>query len=96
MFDIVEAAVGPDPTPDVASEEQPVTQSLMRNCGVYAGDSTSTDSQLFICEYHALTDLLTGIKTPCTCGVSTHLWIIDSLVQVHVCTATSIICIMDM
>ena len=64
--------------------------------GVYAGDSTSTDSQLFICEYHALTDLLNGMKTPCTCGVSTHLWIIDSLVQVHVCTATSIICIMDM
>ena len=33
MFDIVEAAVEPGPTPDVASEEQPVTQSLMRNCG---------------------------------------------------------------
>ena len=51
--------------------------------GVYTGDSAPTDSKLFICEYHTLTDLLDGMKSPCGCGMSTHPWIIDSSVQVY-------------
>ena len=49
--------------------------------GVYTGDSAPADSHLFI---HTLTDLLDGMKTPCACGMSSHPWIIDSSVQVHV------------
>ena len=51
---------------------------------IFIGDSAPTDSKLFICEYHALTDLIDGLKTPCTCGMSSHPWIMDSVVQVHV------------
>ena len=52
--------------------------------GIFIGDSAPTDSKLFICEYHALTDLIDGLKTPCTFGMSGHPWIMDSVVQVHV------------
>ena len=44
----------------------------MNNCyvmpcmeGMYSGD----DSSLFMCERHALTDLLDGLKAPCSCGM---------------------------
>ena len=62
--------------------------------GVYTEDSAPTDSNLFICEYHTLTDLLDGMKSPCACGMSTHPWIIDSSVQVYTCTC--ITCVKDL
>ena len=62
-----------------------MTYSLRHvHVGVYTGDSAHTDSHPFICEYHTLTDLLDGMKTPCACGMSTHPLIIDSSIQVHV------------
>ena len=59
----------------------------------YTGDSAPTDSHHFICEYHTLTDLLDGMKTPCACGMSTHPWIIDFL---YTGTCTCVICVRDL
>ena len=48
----------------------------MNNCyvmpcmeGMYSGDDNADDSSLFMCERHALTDLLDGLKAPCSCGM---------------------------
>ena len=50
--------------------------------GMYADDDCPDDSKLFICERHAFADLLDGLKTPCSCGMSSHPWVLDSVVQV--------------
>ena len=50
--------------------------------GIYTADTTPTDSKLFIGEYHALSDLLDGLKTPCSCGMSSHPWVMESVIQV--------------
>ena len=58
----------------------------MCNClfvGMYADDDCPDDSKLFICERHAFVDLLDGLKTPCSCGMSSHPWVLDSFVQVR-------------
>ena len=56
----------------------------MKNCyvmpcmeGMYSGDDNADDSSLFMCERHALTDLLDGLEAPCSCGmIRVHgLWI---------------------
>ena len=50
--------------------------------GIYTADTTPADSKLFIGEYHALSDLLDGLKTPCSCGMSSHPWVMESVIQV--------------
>ena len=50
--------------------------------GIYTADTTPADSKLFIGEYHALPDLLDGLKTPCSCGMSSHPWVMESVIQV--------------
>ena len=49
---------------------------------MYTGDDNSDDSSLFICEQYALTELLDGLKTPCTCGMAKNPWTLDSTIQV--------------
>ena len=66
--------------------------------GVYTGHTAPTDSHLFICEYHTLTDLLEGLKAPCVCGMSAHPWTVDSSVQVYTyiwitCCGLPVLCI---
>ena len=39
---------------------------------VYTGDTAPTDSHLFICEHHTLTDLLEGMKTPLLARCGSH------------------------
>ena len=50
--------------------------------GIFTGDETQDDSKLFLCERHCFTDLLQGLGTPCSCGLSNKPWIVESLVQV--------------
>ena len=50
--------------------------------GMYTDDDDTDDSSLFICERYALTDLLDGLKTPCTCGMAKNPWMLDSTIQV--------------
>ena len=45
-------------------------------------DTTPADSKLFIGKYHSLSDLLDGLKTPCSCGMSSHPWVMESVIQV--------------
>ena len=61
----------------------------MNNCyvtpcmeGMYSGDENADDSSLFMCERHALTDLLDGLKAPCSCGMMLSTWTLDSIIQV--------------
>ena len=61
----------------------------MNNCyvmpcmeGMYSGDDNADDSSLFMCERHALTDLLDGLKAPCSCGMIRSPWTLDSIIQV--------------
>ena len=49
---------------------------------MYTGDDSGDDSKLFICERHALTDLLQGLKVPCSCGMASNPWTLDSTIQV--------------
>ena len=51
--------------------------------GMYSGDEDVDDSSLFICERHALTDLLDGLKAPCSCGTTCNPWTLDSTIQVR-------------
>ena len=51
--------------------------------GMYSGDEDVDDSNLFICERHALTDLLDGLKAPCSCGTTRNPWTLDSTIQVR-------------
>ena len=41
----------------------------------------SDDIKLFICERQALSDLLEGLKTSCSCGMSSNPWALDSTIQ---------------
>ena len=43
---------------------------------------TTAPMRQFICERHAYVDLLDGLKTPCSCGMSSHPWVLDTVVQV--------------
>ena len=57
-------------------------QSFLRNSGIYTGDSNPEDKQFFVAERHCLLDLLTGLSTPCPCGVTGSPWTVDSIIQV--------------
>ena len=50
--------------------------------GIYTGDSSEDDQHLFVTEMHAFSDLLTGLNTPCSCGMSLHPWTVESVIQV--------------
>ena len=61
-------------------------KQLLCDClfvGMYADDNCPDDSKLFIRERHAFVDLLDGLKTPCSCGMLSHPWVLDSVVQVR-------------
>ena len=49
---------------------------------MYCGDSHVDDSKLFICERHAMSDLLEGLKIPCICGMASNPWTLESTIQV--------------
>ena len=51
--------------------------------GMYSGDEVVDDSSLFICERHALTDLLDGLKALCSCGTTRNPRTLDSTIQVR-------------
>jgi hypothetical protein len=78
MCDIVERDTSGRPT---AAPPASLGPSMMRNSGIYTGDDSVDDSKLFVCEWHALTDLLEGLKIPCSCGMSSNPWTVDSAVQ---------------
>ena len=50
--------------------------------GIYTSDSSEDDQHLFVTEMHAFSDLLTGLNTPCSCGMSLHPWTVESVIQV--------------
>ena len=51
--------------------------------GIYTSDDSVDESRLFICERHALADLMEGLKTPCSCGMSSNPWTVDSIIQLQ-------------
>ena len=58
---------------------------------MYGGDDKTDDSKLFICERYALTDLLQGLKSPCSCGMSSSPWALESTVQASYCVTLLLI-----
>ena len=50
--------------------------------GMHSGDDNADDSSLFMCERHALTDLLDILKAPCSCDMIHSPWTLDSIIQV--------------
>ena len=51
--------------------------------GIFTGDVTADDACMFVTEKHTFSDLVDGLTTPCTCGMSRSSWKIDSTTQVY-------------
>lgn len=56
--------------------------SLIYVLGVYVGDNEQDDQELFVTEKCCFSDLLKGLSTPCSCGLTMKPWVLDSVVQV--------------
>lgn len=52
--------------------------------GVYTGDRQPQDQALFVVERHCFTDLLSGLESPCVCGLTLHPWGLVSLTQASI------------
>ena len=65
-----------------------VIVSVILILGIYTGDGIPEDESLFITEKHCFQDLVSGLGTPCPCGMARNTWILESVIQVHanVCT----------
>lgn len=53
------------------------------NTGIYTGDVVADDSCLFVTKRHTFSDLVEGLSTPCTCGMSRNPWNIEPTTQVY-------------
>ena len=53
--------------------------------GIYKDKTPSPDNQcaLFITEKHCFSELVTGLATPCPCGVTRNSWKLENVVQVE-------------
>ena len=51
--------------------------------GIYTGDVSPDDQALFITERHTLVDLLGGLSSACSCGMTRNPWILESVIQVR-------------
>ena len=49
--------------------------------GMFTGDSSPDDKLSFVTERHCFLDLLTGLASPCSCGVTGSPWSLDSVTQ---------------
>lgn len=54
--------------------------SFLQSAGIYTGDTTSDDQQLFVIERTAWSDLCTRLVQPCVCQ-SFGSWVVESTVQ---------------
>ena len=50
--------------------------------GIYTGGGTPDDDGLFITEKHCFQDLISGLGTPCSCGMVRNTWTLESVIQV--------------
>ena len=58
--------------------------------GIYTGnDSPSSEPSLFVTEKHCFQDLVSGLGTPCSCGMTRNPWVLESVIQVCECTHNS-------
>ena len=60
--------------------------------GLYTGDTTPEDQQLFVVERRAFTDLCTSLAHPCTCH-STAMWRLQSTIQVSLIKYKKLSCV---
>ena len=53
--------------------------------GIYKDETPSPENQcaLFITEKHCFSELVTGLATPCPCGVTRNSWKLENVVQVE-------------
>ena len=57
---------------------------------IYTGnDSPRSEPSLFVTEKHCFQDLVSGLGTPCSCGLIRNPWVLESVIQVHKCTRNS-------
>jgi hypothetical protein len=73
------------PSPAQLSQEEDqevysVPRNMLSSCGVYTGDVTADDQELFIVERRAFTELCSALIQPCTCWHSA-LWDLQSVKQ---------------
>ena len=57
--------------------------SILFPIGVYVGDKAPEDQALFLTEKCCFTDLLDSVFSPCSCGMTTKAWVIESMIQVR-------------
>ena len=49
---------------------------------MYTSDATPDEQSMFITEKHCFSDLVSGLATPCPCGMTRAPWTLESVVQV--------------
>ena len=50
--------------------------------GIYTGDSSPDQQQLFVCERRTFIDLCEGLARSCSCGMGRGPWTLESITQV--------------
>lgn len=69
----------------VATENVTVATMIYQwytHVGIYTGDATPEEQSLFITEKHCFHDLVSGLGTPCPCGMTRNPWTLESMIQV--------------
>ena len=57
---------------------------------MYTGnDSPGSEPSLFVTEKQCFQDLVSGLGTPCSCGMTRNPWVLESVIQVCECTRNS-------